>query len=275
VSPSFAEPEAEEGELDLTDKHPIAIVEDGAAEVQHIERRPGTVLVKNFNHHHKTYYAEIPVERIAKSYLPISQFSNTKVIKVAHAFAMFEMEAEFPVRLYDEASVSPKPSLELGGFVFSFNYAAAPGVKYSPTAGLLPQWVSGFRSTHNLRSPRDLWVYARVNDKKIQRPSTELHEIDYSPEENKRFAEALIRNGAAANTSQAYNTACWNCSNIVFNAMDSVRKHSGGLVRGCGYYLTFPLAASPARSDLALSARGLRRGSMPIAQHPLFSEFVK
>jgi len=62
--PALSDPEVLDPSLDLKDKHPIVVVADNSPEAEGIPRRPDTVLVKNFNHQHRTYIAEIPLSEL-------------------------------------------------------------------------------------------------------------------------------------------------------------------------------------------------------------------
>jgi hypothetical protein len=256
----------DQGAFDLAGKAPLHLLPDDATEASGIARRGGTLLVAQFNHNDRTYLAEIPTRHIARSFLAVSIFARKLIARVGHTWAAFEMESGHPVRLFEAKATAP--SIELQGFVYSFNYAAKKGVEYSPLLGLLPV----YQSVHNLRSPEELAEYARAMDERIGTPSTRLYEIAYDAEENREFAETLIRRGSNAQHLQTYNTLCANCSNAVFDAINDVRSHAPGIFPTCGYALSKLLVASPARSPIALYARGLVRSVYPIQTLELFAE---
>lgn len=252
--------------LELAGKHPVVLLPEDSGAHPHIPRRPDTILVENFNHRKNVYVAEIPIDQIKSSYLVATQFAKLPIIRLGHLSVYFEMESGSSVRLYDATSGQTAPELELDGFVYSFNYAAKKGEKYSPLVGLNSK---KYLSTHNLKSPKDLKTYVSLNDRGLGKNSTNLIEIDYSASENAALARGLIEQGAAASTTQPYNTACFNCSNVVFDVMDTIKAYSGP-VSFCGYHLTKILANSPGRAHHAMAARGLSRGTTPFHNHPKF-----
>jgi hypothetical protein len=253
-------------DLDVSGKAPLQLLPDNAPEAAGIIRRSNTLLVAQFNHNGRTYLAEIPTSHIARSFVAVSIFARTRFGLFAHLWGVFEAEPGYPVRLFEEKATAPFS--ELKGFVYSFNYAAEKGVGYNPLFGLLPV----YQSSHNLRSPKELADYVHSMDVQIEAPSTRFYEIDYSAEENQRFAETLIGRGSRAQLSQTYNTLCANCSNAVFDALNAVRAHAPGILPTCGYVLSNALVASPARSPVALYARNLVRRVHTMQELTLFAD---
>ncbi|MBY0371177.1 hypothetical protein K2X33_10855 [bacterium] len=262
--------------LDLDKKHPLQIVAATAPEAAVIARRAGTILVGNFNHKGKTYLAEVPIESLQRSFLVISDFARGRWTRIAHAGVFFETPLNLPVRLY--SLDNPSPVQELPGFMYSLYFAAPEGVEYDPREGMKD---GAYQSTHTLKSPRELALYARACDALLKKaaegagkstkdikPSTLLYEIDFNPNENGNFARVLIEKGSAAGTSQPYNTLCKNCSHPIFAALEQVRPPS--LLRKCPLLLTQLVKATPARSPILLFTRGLLRRKLAFEDHPLF-----
>jgi hypothetical protein len=183
------------------------------------QKNPNTIIVRNFSHHWKLYYAVIDMNKITGA---IAQFLKFAPLTGIHSQARIEFQDNDAIKLYskseDIVNRANQPDFKLDSMVLSIEGMPVVGDEYSFSGAINKKLAAIFRiaSTADKKNAVHNWEYP-----------TKQYQMLTTKNRIQRFVELYLEESKKVGLKKDYDLFGYNCTNVMIDLMRTVAKQSG------------------------------------------------
>ncbi len=182
---------------------------------------PGTVVIANFSHENKFWFAQIPLARVKTvtlqmQYFPVAKLPVVGEIDVTHTQMRFQFEEGTQILLKPQlrSTTLETPAVVLNEMVFSVENIGPYGEKFDAIKGMQQNYHIAYRAV----SMQDKYNWMVVQ----QHHTVTQTRIKLDPEQVQNLLKLSLMRAHKYSTFRNYGTLGPNCSSELFNLLDTL-----------------------------------------------------